>query len=132
MNTKTIAKMMCLAGKELEQNGSNAGPVLRSLQSQLHSAQRLNQQTDFLCYFVSNFIDDVFYNLTGDFPYYKESHDIIGNMFKGFGNALSLLGDSLKNDAPACNLPYESLIKIYLDGLEKIQEFCDSLECKSN
>ncbi|MEA2097605.1 MAG: hypothetical protein U9P70_00815 [Patescibacteria group bacterium] len=132
MHKATIAKSLREVGKALEDNGSNSGPVLRRLQSELNAGQRSNLKSDFICYFLSTFIDDVFYNLSGDFPYNKKHHEIISNIFKGIGKALSLLAESITDDKLDCSPAYESMVNSYLDGLDRIRACCDRKEQKKS
>jgi len=112
------------AGKALENDGSDSGPFLRRLQSELNSQQRLNPKLDFVRFFLSIFIDDVFYNLSGDFPYHRETHEIISDIFKGIGKALSLLAKSISDDTLDQSQAFENMVKSYLDGLERIRGCC--------
>lgn len=121
MHKATIAKSLHEVGKALKDDGSNAGPVLRRLQSELNAVQPSNPKSDFLCYFLSTFIDDVFYNLSGDFPYNKKNHEIINDIFKEIGKTLSLLAEFITDDKLDCSPAYESMVNSYLDGLDEIR-----------
>ena len=130
MHKTTIAESLRKVGEALKDNGSISGPVLRGLQSELNTGQRSNPKLDFLCYFLSTFIDDVFYNLSGDFPYNKKHHEIISDIFKGIGKALFLLAEFITDDKLDCSPAYESMVISYLDGLDRIRACCDRKEQK--
>lgn len=127
MDKATIAVLMREVGNALTDNGSNSGPLLRKLQSEINTGQRSDLKSDFACFFLSTFIDDVFYNLSGDFPYRQETYENIGKIFEEIGNALTSLAESMEDDTLDCSLAYENMVKSYLDGLDSIRACCDRL-----
>ena len=110
-------------GKSLSADGSESGPKLRKLQSELNSMDRFDPILDFVRFFISSFIDDVFYNLSGDFPYRRETHEIVGEIFRGIGNALISLSESISRDGLDRSIAYESMVNLYLDGLDRINAY---------
>jgi len=88
-------------GKQLADNPKDAG-ILRSIQKQCKNLQYEDPGTDirFLAFFLSQFIDDFFYNLTGDIPYSDELLVIRNRCVQMIGQKLQALGDDLQGKQP--------------------------------
>ena len=74
--------------RELSEKGSFAGPSLRKLQNILYRIETSDAHIRFLSFFLFSLIDDLYFNLSGDFPYEEKSNQIIDNIFKEIGNSL--------------------------------------------
>jgi len=124
-----LAEILARVGQELRTDGLNAGYGLRKLQSALLLVlkNRCDEKLDFFCFFVSNFVDDIYYNLSGDFFYQEISYEIIGTIFKELGTCLGEASEHIKQRRhDHLNLIYEKMVKSYLDGLERIDKFFKS------
>ena len=117
---------LCTTAKELVTNGADAGPALRNLQRSLKkyidTSETEEPNLTFLCFFLILIIDDLFYNLSGDFPYTEEYHEIINNIFITIGGALVELTPKLNiTDFDNCYSIYVKIVQIYLNGLSDLQ-----------
>lgn len=75
----------------------------------------------FFVFFMSNFIDDVFYNLTGDIPYYPGLDRERGELFRGIASRLMEMAEALEAANYArCHEICVSLVKVYLDTIEHL------------
>lgn len=88
------------------------------------------EKVRFLSFFLMNFLDDVFYNLAGDFPSEKsfgaQVHKIRKDFFKNFGIKLTEIGQAVaKNDH---SLVHDYLVALIVDYLEKINEINRTIE----
>ena len=84
-----------------------------------------DSETRFFAFFLTNFLDDVFYNLIGDVPYgvpYGESvHSIIKEFFIELGKKLCNIGEALsKKNFVQINECFNDMVVDYLDRIEKI------------
>jgi hypothetical protein len=117
--------------KNVEEDRSQSTRLLRRLQEKLVNFTRSDAKSDFACFFLSSFIDDVFYNLAGDFPYTEELHEIILKIFHGICKDLAFLSKNLSNSDNSYFLAYEKLVQTYLDGLDEIRACCEKQEKES-
>lgn len=107
-----------LTSEELDAGGLNAGPALRNLQTILSNYKTESPYLNFLAFFLSIFIDDLYYNLSGDFPYDEASKQKRDGIFRDIGQLLVKLSDLLNSeDGVKLYAIYISLVEKYTDGL---------------
>lgn len=128
MNFLTIKEEILATGSKLVDKGSEAGPRLRELQGNLSNLKDTDLQTKFLSYFLFLFIDDLYYNLSGDFPYHEKTNQIINDIFKGIGNHLIELSKSIDSDFTKSYNAYMNMVDGYLNGLNQIESHKDDSE----
>ncbi len=108
-------------GKRLANKGSDAGPALRKLQNRLFEMRVSDKYMNFLIFFLFNFIEDVYFNLSGDFPSDEKCAEIIDDIFRAIGRLLDKLGSKLGLNNPENYYPiYVEMVQCYLDGLTEI------------
>ena len=75
----------------------------------------------FFVFFLSNFLDDIFYNLTGDVPYSRQLDRERGEFFRGIASRLMEMAEELEAANYArCHEICVSLVKVYLDTIEHL------------
>lgn len=84
-----------------------------------------NAEKRFVAFFLINFLDDVFYNLVGDFPYDKplgkEADSIRREFFRGLGTELCAIGEALVRDYfPTIYEHLTRLVVLYLHNIDAI------------
>ena len=112
------------AGASLKESGSDAVPVMRKLQEYLHEITVGDKRLSFLVYVLATIIDDIGFNLTGDFPYDPKNDVEINDYFKGFGCQLVDFGRMLKNNIGSSKI-YSVLVEIvyeYMNILKKLEK----------
>jgi hypothetical protein len=123
MNSNILKEEILNTGNELVKKGSEAGPLLRKLQSKLHKLETADSHMNFLGFFLFSLIDDLYFNLSGDFPYDEESDRIIDSIFKSIGQLLVKLEHTLRSDNPKdCYEIYVEMVKVYLKGLTEVED----------
>jgi hypothetical protein len=80
-----------------------------------------------LCFILSAFFDDVFYNMVGDFPqektYWRDVADERGRFFLKVGEVLDELAQSLKSNNNENQFEQLSIvITAYLDTINKVND----------
>ena len=98
--------------------------IQQNLDSFLHSFDDPNLA--FLAFFLSNFIADVFENLSGDFPYTtscgEEAYNIREKAFVEVSKGLSSIADGLAaENFNACLTACITLTRAYLKTLEELK-----------
>lgn len=122
MDKKIIIDKILNTGNALCEKGSDAGPSLRVLQSQLSQLRPADRHINFLCFFISSFIEDLYFNLSGDFPYNEKIDGLIDIIFKEIGQLLLKLATGLKsNNFMRPSEVYVDMVQVYLDGLSQIE-----------
>lgn len=108
-------------GKRLAEDGSEAGPILREFHSGLSKIKTEDSHIKFLVFFLFSFIDDLYFNLSGDFPSNEKTDDIRNTIFKNIGGLLVKLSNTLgQNKFENCYYIYIDMVLCYLDGLNQI------------
>gem|GEM_PF-4968571 len=109
----------------LGSDGAHAAPKLRKLQSSLNKLLFSIEDKNLLLlsFFLDSFIDNLFFNLSGDVPYSEVIHSIISNIFKSLGKPLENIANGLnKVNFNVCTDAFGEMVNIYLEGLKHIQE----------
>lgn len=119
MNRDSLKKVLESAGNALVNNGSNAVNKLRELQTKLQGQNTMDPEVNFICFFLCSVTDDVFFNVTGDFPYDPKYHEVVIEIFRDIGNSLLSMAE-LKPDAIENYAGCITLVNDYLNGLKKI------------
>lgn len=122
MNPLSLQTDIQQTGNKLASEGSDAGPVLRRLQSLLPKRNTNQPQLNFLSFFLFNFIDDIYFNLSGDFPYTEQSKQIIDEFYRLIGNHLIKLGQEFDQ------LEYKPLFNIYTEMVGSYYDTLNQLE----
>jgi hypothetical protein len=115
-------------GESLVNSASNGIKPLRELKDEIlprFLAREFPAETRCCSFLLITFFDDIFYNMTGDFPQerpYGESVDKIRReFFKVVGNSLSGLAHAIESgDANTIFKQCSYLITTYLDSIETI------------
>lgn len=94
-------------------------------------SQAYEAEKRFFAFFLINFLDDVFYNLVGDFPYDKpygeKAHGIKLDFFKDAGRDLSAIGEALsRSDFQVIYNHFVSLVTLYLDKIDEINRLIET------
>ena len=111
---------MLETGNELIQKGSDAGPLLRELQGEVNKLKVAERNMRFMCFFISSFVEDLYFNLSGDFPYDVELNGIIDELFRKVGHLLIKLANA---EPMVAYDVYLDMVHVYLNGLSQIEEF---------
>ncbi len=120
--TEIVVDKILQTGNALFERGSDAGPSLRELQAQLYQLSITNRHINFLCFFISVFIEDLYFNLSGDFPYNEKLDGVIDRIFKEIGQVLVKLAAVLNsNNFTDSYEVYVDLVGVYLNGLAQIE-----------
>jgi hypothetical protein len=124
MDLDALKNDILSAGNRLNSDGINAGPELRKLQEVLSRYTTNNPEIQFLAFFVAVFIDDLYFNLSGDFPYESKSYALRNNIFVSIGTLLTQLAESLghytlKEGQILYNI-YVDLVACYYKGLNDL------------
>lgn len=107
--------------EELTKKGANAVPALRDLQTDLSKIETNDKYLRFFTFFTQNFIDDICFNLTGDFPSNVTTNDIIDDFFKQLGDHLSILSDQIIDNANSVFDSIVDMVDCYLNTLVEIE-----------
>ncbi len=119
MDIKEVIKQAAI---NLEKDGVKAAPDLREVQENIRNMRPSDIHIKFLCFFLESFIDDVFYNLTGDFPHGESSYEIRVNIFKEIGKGLQGLADKIgSSEGNEYYEPYLKIVEAYLKGIAELR-----------
>lgn len=78
-------------------------------------------EVKFFVFFLSNYLDDVFYNLTGDVPYSKDLDRERGEFFRKIAPRLLEMTEALEvKKYMRCHEICVDLVKVYLDTIEHL------------
>jgi hypothetical protein len=127
---QTVAAIFSSARRLEERPSEEPVPFLDV--SALRQAQRdlggvlsrsdLSPQERLLAYFAMHFIDDVFYNLTGDIPADENMAAVQVQFFKGVADSLGRLADSLEHGAhDRCISICDEMIRDLLQTIDKFE-----------
>lgn len=98
---------------------------LRRLQGQCERYLRVatSGKDRFVLFFLSAFLEDVFYNLSGDVPYDPDSDQCKRRFFINLADGLERLGRALtEGDADNCSRSCEDMVASYLDTITQIND----------
>jgi hypothetical protein len=121
MKIENLQEEILNTAVQLIKKGMDASPSLRTFQNKLNQLQTSDPNINFLCFFLYTFVDDIYFNLTGDVPYKEASSKIINSIFKSIGKSLQKIGEKFNKDAQ--NNFYEiyvDMVQHYRDGLTKL------------
>lgn len=99
---------------------------LRAVELEPYLSKKWQPKDRFLAFFLIIFLDDVFYNMVGDFPYDDETYgekadEIRVYFFTDVARYLSAIGQALySSDSDAINEILVSLVTSYLDKIDEI------------
>ena len=123
MNIENLQDEMRTTADKLMKRGMDAGPTLRTFQNNLNQFHTSNSNLNFLSFFLCNFIDDIYFNLTGDVPYKEESSKLINSIFKSIGKSLHEIVEEFNTNAQYNFFKiYVDMVKHYRDGLKKLAQ----------
>ena len=110
-----------LVAEELFKKGDGAVPALRHLQSSLSKIETNDKYLSFSGFFIQNFIDDVCFNLTGDFPSDDKINDIINVFFKQLGGILIIFYERIIDNTNSVFDSLVDMVNCYLNVLAEIE-----------
>ena len=98
MSVTAIKELLGETGKKLRDEGLEASPQLRTTQGFLKAYESSDDShIKFLAFFLFNFIEDFYYNLTGDFPYKESTYKVRADIYRKLGKELKNLADNYKS-----------------------------------
>lgn len=125
-NLDQLLQQLRVTGRKLTEES----PVrfLRPFQRQLDDFQDIFQERHikFLCFFMSSFIGDVFYNLAGDVPPDEDVHQARSEVLTRMGKALIALAENIESKAyDKCYDCYVDLANFYVRKIEELNQRID-------
>jgi hypothetical protein len=125
-NLEQLLQQLRVTGRKLTEES----PVrfLRPFQRQLDGVQHILREPHikFLCFFMSSFIGDVFYNLAGDVPPDEDIYQARSEVLTRMGKALIALAENIESEAyDKCYDCYVDLVNFYISKIEKLNQRID-------
>lgn len=93
-----------------------------------HCSERLfeskNEKEQFICFYISRFIEDVFYNLSGDTPYDEGLQKVRLSFYANLTKTMEHLADSIKcNDDSAMLANLSALISEFIGKINLLNMY---------
>lgn len=125
-----LANSIISVAKRLTEGKSEGIKPLRSLKDAVllqHIGNKSSPESRCYAFILMTFLDDVFYNLAGDFPqeepYAKQVAVIRQNFFDGIGDKLFRLAKAIDDSDPVQILrQVGDMMTTYLDSIDAINE----------
>lgn len=115
-------KQMKEVGRRLAESPAETGG-LRSLQIGLRAllCTVTDSQSRFSWFFLCVFIDDIFYNLSGDIPYVAKADEVRSSFLQAYGGKLVELSAALddRNHGRCCEV-YAAMVGLYLNAVSEM------------